>query len=73
MIKAIFSQRVDIALFFINMGLLAWYIIGYPETKFDPDLEFHGMLLLNAGYIVFNVINKAKWNMTASTRKNSEN
>jgi hypothetical protein len=73
MIRAIFSQRVDIALFLINIGLLAWYIIGYPETKFDPDLEFHGMLLLNAGYIVFNVINKAKWNMTVSTKKNSEN
>jgi hypothetical protein len=73
MIRAIFSQRVDIALFLINIGLLAWYIIGYPETKFDPDLEFHGMLLLNAGYIVFNVINKAKCNMTVSTKKNSEN
>jgi hypothetical protein len=72
MIKAIFSQRVDIALFLINIGLLAWYIIGYPETKFDPDLEFHGMLLLNAGYIVFNVINKAKLNAKNITSKKEE-
>ena len=60
MIKAILRQKVDIAMFLINIGLLAWYIIGYPETKYNPDLEFHGMLLLNAGYIVFNIVNKAQ-------------
>lgn len=60
MLRSILRQRVDIAMFLINIGLLAWYIIGYPETKYNPDLEFHGMLLLDAGYIFFNIVNKAQ-------------
>ena len=53
MIRAILRQVVDIAMLLINIGLLVWYIIDYPNR------EFTAMLLLDAGYIIFNIINKA--------------
>ena len=66
LLKAILQHRVDLIFLLITIGLLVWYFL-------DLDKNFTGFLLLVAGYITFNVINKGITVMKENTKKNEYN